>query len=284
MRKSFVAVMAGGVLLAACTAAGPRARGPAPPPRPGSMVAIDGATFEMGTDSSEVPALAARHAVTRHAIFAPEMPKRRVRLESYVMDRFEVTNAEFASFLERNPEWRPDRIPDRYHDGEYLRHWTGSFHPPGEGNHPVTFVPWYAARAYCQAAGKRLPTEAEWEYAARGGERGETFPWGPAPPDSAAANWLGAGRGGTAPVGTYPANGYGLFDMAGNVWEYTGDEWPAASDTGPLRYAIRGGSWAGTAVNLRVRYRDSHPATDAGAHVGFRCARSGSLPRPSGRR
>jgi formylglycine-generating enzyme required for sulfatase activity len=91
-------------------------------------------------------------------------------------------------------------------------------------------------------------------------------------PDSARANWSGAGRGATTPVGRYPANGFGLFDMAGNVWEYTADEWPRRAD-GTLRYAVRGGSWEGAAVNLRVRYRDSHPATGAGRHVGFRCAR-----------
>ena len=75
---------------------------------------------------------------------------------------------------------------------------------------------------------------------------------------------------GTTPVGRYPPNEYGLYDMAGNVWEYTADEWPGGD---VLRYAIRGGSWGGAAVNLRVRSRDSHPANGAGPHVGFRCAR-----------
>ena len=264
------------LLSAACGTAPRRARGPLLPPRPGSMAPIEGGWFEMGTDSAEIPLLAARFGVSRADIFAPEMPKRRVRVASFLMDRFEVTNAEFASFLERHPEWQRDRIPERYHNGEYLRHWTAGFYPTGQSDHPVTHVPWYAARAYCQAAGKRLPTEAEWEYAARGGERGEIFPWGEAMPDSTHANWSGAGNGGTTPVTRYPAYGYGLHDMAGNVWEYTADEWPAGAD-GAIRYGIRGGSWEGAAVNLRVRFRDSHRANGAGPHVGFRCARGGNV-------
>jgi formylglycine-generating enzyme required for sulfatase activity len=238
------------------------------------MVAIAGATFEMGTDSAEFPALLARFGTSRTALLAAEAPRRRVRLESYLMDRFEVTNAEFAAFLERRPEWRPDRIPPRYHNGEYLRHWASALYPSGKGDHPVTFVPWAAARAYCESAGKRLPTEAEWEYAARGGAKGDAFPWGETLPDSSSANWSGASLGGTAPVGRYPPNGYGLYDMAGNVWEFTADEWPTGSD-GVERYGIRGGSYGAAAVNLRVRFRDSHPATGAGPHVGFRCARDG---------
>jgi formylglycine-generating enzyme required for sulfatase activity len=261
------------VLVTACATAPRRSRGPVMPPRPGSMAPIEGGTFEMGTDSSEVPLLAARYGVTRREVFETEIPKRRVRVASFALDRFEVTNAEFASFLEGHPEWRPDRIPARYHNGQYLQSWTAGLHPTGQSDHPVTYVPWYAARAYCQAAGKRLPTEAEWEYAARGGERGEVFPWGEALPDSTHANWSGSGRNGTTPVGRYAANEYGLFDMAGNVWEYTSDEWPGSGEV--LRYAIRGGSWQGAAVNLRVRYRDSHPANGAGPHVGFRCARGG---------
>jgi formylglycine-generating enzyme required for sulfatase activity len=259
------------VFATACGTAPRRARGPVLPPRPGSMALIEGGTFEMGTDSSEIPALAARYRVSRIEIFAPEVPKRRVRVASFGMDRFEVTNAEFAAFLERHPEWRPDRIPERYHNGQYLQHWTAGLYPTGQSDHPVTYVPWYAARAYCQAAGKRLPTEAEWEYAASAGERGDIYPWGESPPDSGRANWSGSGREGTTRVGSYPANANGLFDMAGNVWEYTSDEWPGSG--GVVRYAIRGGSWQGAAVNLRVRYRDSHPANGAGPHVGFRCAR-----------
>ena len=274
LRYSYL-ILAVACLTAACAQAPRRARGPIMPPRQGSMVLIDGATFERGTDSAEIPELMRRYGVTRAEILASEVPVRRVRLARYFMDRYEVTNREFAAFLVANPEWGPARMPERYQNGRYLGHWSGSVYPAGRADHPVTYVPWYAARAYCRLAGKRLPTESEWEYAARGGERGEEFPWGSVPPDSSRANWSGSGIGTTSPVGSYPPNGYGLFDMAGNVWEFTADEWGAAGSDGELRYAIRGGSFDGDPVNLRVRYRDSHPAVGAAEHVGFRCARDG---------
>ncbi|HEX6183877.1 MAG TPA: formylglycine-generating enzyme family protein, partial [Pyrinomonadaceae bacterium] len=113
------------------------------------------------------------------------------------------------------------------------------------------------------------------------------------------ANYLGSGIGGTTPVGSYPANGYGLLDMAGNVWEFTADEWgayTADAQVNPVaggslfttgntfydvtsRRVIRGGSWGGAPVNLRVAYRDSHPPEGARDFVGFRCV----VPAPSRR-
>ncbi len=159
----------------------------------------------------------------------------------------------------------------------------------------MVYVCWYAAVAYAQWAGKRLPTEAEWEFAARGGSDEAEYPWGDAPPDPGHANYAASALGTTTPVGNYPPNPYGLYDLAGNVWEYCVDEWrtdyyaSSPSDNpvagGDLftndsfyqvteRRVVRGGSWGGAPVNLRVTYRDSHPPTDAGPHVGFRCARS----------
>ena len=157
---------------------------------------------------------------------------------------------------------------------------------------------WYAAVAYCQWAGNHLPTEAEWEYAARGGLTGKAFPWGDEPADKTRANYEGSGIGGTTPVGSYPANRYGLFDMAGNVWEYLADEWgpyPSSPQINPVaggnlfldsrfstvttRRVIRGGSWGGAPINLRVAYRDSHPPESAKDFVGFRCAEPVSSSR-----
>ena len=151
--------------------------------------------------------------------------------------------------------------------------------------------------AYCRSVGKRLPTEAEWEHAARGKLQG-LFPWGDEPADKGRANYGGSGIGSTSAVGSYPANGYGLFDMAGNVWEFLADEWqPYTSDAqrnpvagGDLflggdsflkiknRRVIHGGSYGGDPINLWVEYRDSHPPENAKEFVGFRCAKSLDVP------
>jgi formylglycine-generating enzyme required for sulfatase activity len=256
------------------------------------MVLIPGATFVMGTDAASVAALQQRFNVRRRELFEAEIPAHPVTVAPFYMDKYEVTNEQFRTFLQANPEWGPDHIPRQFHNGEYLKGWQGTIYPPGQAKHPVVRVSWYAAVAYAHWAGKRLPTEAEWEHAARGGLTGKQFPWGDedASPDRAK---YGAGEaGGPAAVGSYPANGYGLYDLAGNVWEYCLDEWgpyPAGPQVNAVgggslyeddsfravttRRVIRGGSWQGSPVNLRVAYRDSHPPDGAGPHVGFRCVR-----------
>jgi formylglycine-generating enzyme required for sulfatase activity len=260
-----------------------------------AMALIRGATFEMGTEASEIPSLLQAFGVKRADLFSAEVPRHAVTIDSFYLDRYEVTNGQFKKFLERNPVWRRGSIPARYHNGNYLKDWGGGVYPKGKADHPVVNVSWYAAVAFCQWAGKRLPTEAEWEYAARGGLRGKVFPWGDEPVDKTRANYAGSGIGETTPVGSYPANGYGLFDMAGNVWEFVADEWgpyPSSPQKNPVaggnlflddsflkvttRRVIRGGSFGGSPVNLRVTYRDSHPPEGAREFVGFRCAQSAS--------
>lgn len=208
--------------------------------------------------------------------FASPAPRHLVRLNSYFIDRYEVTKQEFREFLIANPSWRPTAVPPPTSNGAYLRDWSGQEYSRGQGRWPVTYITWYAANAFCGWRGSRLPTEAEWEYAAHGGLDGAEFPWGDHSPDSTSANWTLASINHPTDVGRFPPNGYGLYDMAGNVWEYTADRWESPSATerrSELRYAIRGGSYGAGAVNLRVRYRDSHPALGAGPHVGFRCAK-----------
>ena len=259
-----------------------------------SMGFIPGATFKMGTDASKVDEIAEAFGVKKHPdIIQAESPRHTVTIGSFYLDKYEVTNAEFKKFIKKYPQWSSRRIPKQFNNGNYLKDWRWNDFPKGKANYPVVGVTWYAAVAYCQSLGKRLPTEAEWEYSARGGLINKTFPWGDEPVDKTRANYLGSEIRTTTPVGTYPANGYGLFDMAGNVWEFTADEWgPYSSDPqknpvagGDLflddsfykvtaRRVIRGGSWGGAPLNLRITYRDSHPPDGARDFVGFRCAES----------
>lgn len=184
-------------------------------------------------------------------------------------------------------------------------------HPEGPGSdvtgreaHPVVQVAHTDAAAFCAWAGKRLPSEPEWEHAARGGLAGKRFTWGDAPITPALANtWQGTfpvrdlgddGHAGTAPVGSYPANGYGLVDMAGNVWEWTADRYvPTMADhdmggggmtTAPDERVIRGGSFmchASYCEGYRVAARMHATPTTSLQHTGFRCAASPAVPATS---
>jgi formylglycine-generating enzyme required for sulfatase activity len=259
------------------------------------MVQLPGGDFVMGTPLTEIEQLLATYQVRHRDLFLSEAPQHIVSLNPFCMDRYPVTNAQFKMFLDQQPAWRRAAIPRQLHNGDYLEHWQDETYPPGKADHPVVYVSWYAAVAYAQWAGRRLPTEAEWEFAARGGLATAGFPWGNDPPDVSRANYGASGLGETTPVGSYPPNGYGLFDLAGNVWEYCVDEWqpdfytisprqnPVAGSnlliandfqSVTTRRVIRGGSWGGAPLNLRVAYRDSHPPEGAGPHVGFRCAKT----------
>jgi len=263
------------------------------PRSPKKMVLIKAATFTMGTAASDIDRLKALYSVKRADLFSAELPAHRVTLSAYLIDRHEVTNKDYAKFLRANPVWLPGRTPAKYDNGNYLKDWVNGKYPKDEAEMPVTNVNWYAAMAYCHWAGKRLPTEAEWEYAARGGLQGAEYPWGNAKADPTLANYGKSAFGKPVKVGSYQPNGYGLYDMAGNVWEFTADEWgkySAADAENPLvgtnifgsldfdlittRRVIRGGSWGGAPINLRVAYRDSHPPNGSQPFVGFRCAMS----------
>ena len=267
------------------------------PPLPGieGMVLIPAGSFEMGSEDE---------------VFDNEQPVHTVHLDAFYMDVYEVTNAQFKAFVDANPQWQKDQIDARFHDGHYLFDWTGTDYPVGKADHPVTHVSWYAAMAYAEWAGKRLPTEAEWEYAARGGLAGKTYPWGDTITLADAnysefdENWNRIGGiGDTTPVGQYAANGYGLYDMAGNVYEWCldvhdSDFYAESHDsrnpiaggksiqelrenfttipTDTLR-VLRGGGWHVTARYLRVALRDGHTPTYTGG-LGFRCARGTVTP------
>ena len=177
---------------------------------PTDMVWIPAGEFQMGSDSD-----------------TPDgKPKHPVTLKAFYIDQYEVTNAQYKAFVDANPHWRKDQIPRTYHDGYYLAHWNGNDYPFDKGNCPVVYVSWYAAMAYAQWAGKRLPTEAEWEKAARGGLINKIYPWGDLIDASKSNYFSGTGKGLT-PIGSYPSNDYDLYDMAGNVREWCLDVYDA---------------------------------------------------------
>lgn len=153
-----------------------------------NMAKIAGATIRMGIDASEVPRLQKFFNVDGMELFEPEIPKHDATVDSFYIDRQLVTNSQFKEFVDANPSWAPDRISGSLHNGNYLRHSKPTGVPLGRENHPVVNVGWYAAVAYCQSLGKRLPTEAEWALAARG-KQPMLFPWGDAPVDKLRANY-----------------------------------------------------------------------------------------------
>ncbi len=164
-----------------------------------------------------------------------------VYVDAFYIDKYPVTNAQYKRFVNENKQWakkppkwwsRQNRIKKimlsifkKYHGVNYLRHWNGNEFPRSKADHPVTHVSWYAAMAYSQWAGKRLPTEAEWEKAARGGKNGQKYPWGNQLNSDMA--YCGKEVGKTTSIGKYPPNNYGLYDMVGNVWEWCIDEYDA---------------------------------------------------------
>jgi sulfatase modifying factor 1 len=258
-------------------------------PATGTAVKVAGGTIRMGTPAAAVSGLKARFSLRFPGAFETEVPDHAVTVSGFRMDRCEVTNRRFAEFVAARPDWARERLPATMQNGHYLEHWSDTTVRSARADHPVVFVTWHAAQAFCRWAGGRLPTEAEWEYAARAGADVE-FPWGDQLPTAARANYSASGFGDTRPVGSYPANRLGLHDMAGNVWEFLLDAWEpsyvAEAQVNPIaggpvpdatlrsvsgRRVVRGGSYDGGIVNLRTRWRDSHVVTNAVAFVGFRC-------------
>ena len=217
------------------------------------MVLIRAGEFQMGSNAPEA--------------FVDEQPVHPVYLNAFYMDRYEVTNAQYQQFVLKVRQWQKDRIAAKFHDGNYLKHWNGNNYLPGKGEHPVVYVSWYAAMAYAEWTGKHLPTEAEWEKAARGGLAGQKYPLG----NSIDANGANYGRHikDTVRVGQYPANGYGLYDMAGNVWEWCS----GAYDNVKNSRVMRGGSWSVHALDVRVSFRGWDFPTFTSDDVGFRCVK-----------
>ena len=291
------------------------------------MVLVPGGTTPIGSDH----------------FYPEERPVRTVDVDDVWFDEHPVTNAEFARFVGETghvtiAEIAPDPadfpgadpallVPGSQvftptsgpvHLGDWTQWWRwlpgASWRAPqGPGSdwreipdHPVVHVGWADATAYASWAGKELPTEAEWEYAARGGLVGKDFAWGDqlSPGGAVLANtWHGAfpwrsddpdGHDRTSPVGSYPANGYGLHDMIGNVWEWTRTRWTTSHDGAGEdlatccggaprleesdRMVSKGGSHLCSpdyCQRYRPAARQGHGVNDTTSHLGFRCVRRG---------
>ena len=245
------------------------------------MVLIPAGEFQMGSNTGDTD----------------EKPVHTVYVDAFYIDKYEVTNAQYKAFIDANPEWGKDRIPPAYHDGYYLIHWIGNDYPAGKENHPVVYVSWYAAMAYAKWAGKRLPTEAEWERAARGKLEDMIYPWGDTIDGTKANYYKDIEGNGTLPVGSFPANTFGLYDMSGNVREWCLDVYEATfyvnspkenpiagheniekviSDFLNIKKSrvLRGGSWLNIPEKLRVSERASRLPNATNPNDGFRCVKN----------
>ncbi|MHC4778059.1 MAG: formylglycine-generating enzyme family protein [Planctomycetota bacterium] len=225
------------------------------PPGLESMILIPEGSFLMGDDD-----------------YHWEKPRREIHIDAYWIDRLPVTHEEYFDFC-RATDYPP---PMHWHAGNF---------PHGKGNHPVNNVSLADARAFAAWAGKRLPTEAEWEKAARGTD-GRAYPWGDTY-DRSLCNCDGSKIGHTVPVGSYPdgASPYGVLDMCGNVWEWVEGAWdPKVYATQPdrnpqppverLMDVLRGGTWSTLPLNCRTFSRC--PALEGArmGYCGFRCVKS----------
>ena len=228
--------------------------------KPNPMVLIPAGPFVMGWDD-RLPDEGPSHVVT---------------LPAYYIDLYEVTNLQYKAFIDATGRRSP-------------AHFRNRTYPAGKADHPVTYVTWYDARDYCTWAGKRLPTEAEWEKAARGTD-GRMFPWGNEFNINYAntpQRWARLGReGDTTPVGAFPQgrSPYGLYDMSGNVWEWTASWYqPHPGNTHPSesygeKYKVlKGGSWWDCSfykcgISAPVFNRAFFLRSTRNKSFGFRCA------------
>jgi len=288
------------------------------------MARLDGGTFRMGSD----------------AFYPEEQPVHQAAVEPFQIDRYAVTNGQFAAFIEDTGYltvaerpldaaafpgatltslepgslvFTPTAGPVDLRDWRQWWQWVpgASWRHPygpgsdlrGRGDHPVVQVAYADAVAYTRWAGRRLPTEAEWEFAARGGLDGATFTWGEETNDGTRANtWQGRfphrndGALGfiyTAPVGSFPPNGYGLYDMTGNTWEWTSTPWSyqhpvtqqcacgtgnphrAGTEAAAHSRVLKGGSHLCSpeyCLRYRPAARSPQAEDSATTHIGFRCA------------
>jgi formylglycine-generating enzyme required for sulfatase activity len=214
-----------------------------------------------------------------------EKPAHKIILKAYYIDKCEVTNSQYQQFIQQTGH------PAPFVDAEWAApyNWHGVSFPEGMANYPVVLVTWDDARTYAQWAGKRLPTEAEWEKAARGGLISQKYPYGNTLELHHANFYKGFMRKRSLmPVGSFVPGGFGLYDMAGNVWEWCQDWYddayykitPSANPQGPaegLYRVMRGGCWINDKNYLRCAQRSKNVPENRSHLVGFRCILSAAL-------
>lgn len=236
---------------------------------PEGMALIPAGEFIMGSNQLDKEAKAMQYG-SRKPWFANEHPEHRVTLSAFYIDKTETTNRHYKEFIDATGQKAPPN-------------WSGQSYPQNLADHPVVLVNWHEADAYCKWRKKRLPTEAEWEKAARGTD-GRAFPWGNEF-DIKKVNTMGE-FGGTTQVGFFQdgKSPYGVLDMAGNVQEWTSDWYKAYPggdyndpDYGEKHKTVRGGGWGGMGhytlqVYVRTAFRMSAPPEGRYDDLGFRCA------------
>lgn len=246
-----------------------------------SMIFIDAGEFIMGTSSEQANLIVKTLGNWQLSWFDRETPQRTVRLDEYWIDKHPVTNADYKVFVDATGHAVPCRSAPLARPYNWDRS-TRSY-PAPKANHPVVLVDWHDACAYAKWAGKRLPTEAEWEKAARGTD-GRIWPWGNQWDPTFCNNGMGLSRG-TTPVTAFEerTSPYGVVDMSGNVWEWTGDGFdmeyhrnssrsnPRGSGTNKV---IRGGCFYDETPELyRCAVRDGVGPNVWEMYRGFRCAK-----------
>ena len=218
------------------------------------MVLIPGGSFLSGVSRAAMEKLVRRLGEPVVSFYETELPEKTKELPDFYIDKYEVTNGLFARFVSGTKRNQPRLFAYQ------------SLSRPGQ---PVVGIGWKEAEGYCAWAGKRLPTEVEWEKAARGTDR-RTWPWG-SEPDEKRFNGRATGNRSPVEVGSFRAGDspYGVSDMAGNVWEMTSSRWPSENSTSRV---MKGGSYLNTLGDVRVTVRWAAQNEELGATwLGFRC-------------